>query len=172
MVRDFIYADEDMVPLIPILSESGHALAEAYSSVEVVNLLLHESFDLVIIPDRAEPTDADELLPLVRRLTRATLVVAGDRDEMDLSMALMQGADHYLKLPDDKRNVREGPQSLDERGLGALDRRLENDHFGLFVVRNLQPDLRIGDDDCIGVWPPEFDRDAYLLSSILIPPDE
>ena len=106
MARALIYATGDIVPLVPILSESGNAVVEAYDSVEVVKLLLRGHFDLVWIPDGAEPTDADELLPLVRRLTDATLVVAGDGDDLAISMALMQGADHYLKLPDDINVIR------------------------------------------------------------------
>ena len=81
MATVLVYSIGDTADLTPVLAEAGHRVVEVYDSGEIIQLVLRSQFDVVIVPERAEPTEAGELLPLVRRLTSAAIVVAGDGDD-------------------------------------------------------------------------------------------
>ena len=59
----------------------------------------------MIIPDDAPPVDGQELLPAIRRLTLAAIVAVGAGNEIKMANALLQGADAYLRYPDEARKV-------------------------------------------------------------------
>ena len=81
MSRILILVREDFVPLVALLAEAGHEIVQAHDSGHVVQIVMRQQLDAVIIPEDAGATDGEELLPLVRRLTSAALVVAGEGEE-------------------------------------------------------------------------------------------
>ena len=101
-----------MAALVPIVAEAEHSVAEAYDSGEVLQLVIRSQFDIVMIPDGAEPIDGQEVLPLIRRLTLGAIIVVGDGDETAIANALLQGADQYLRFPVDSAILRSRLRSL------------------------------------------------------------
>ncbi|MFQ6026554.1 MAG: response regulator transcription factor [Dehalococcoidia bacterium] len=58
--------------------------------------LRDESFHLVIINESISTTDGVELLPSLRHLTNAPIIITGSGAEDSIVQALIQGADAYL----------------------------------------------------------------------------
>ena len=104
--------EEDIGPLIAALAEGGHRVIEAFNSGHVLQLAMRRELDVVILPDGAEPVDGEELLPVIRRLTEAVIVIVGDGDETRTTNALFQGADAYLRSPVDAGQLRSRLRAL------------------------------------------------------------
>ena len=92
--------------LIPLLAEAGHRVIEAYDSGHVLQVVMRQHPDALILPDDAEPIDGEELLPVMRKLTTAPIIVVGEGQETRMTNALLQGADAYLRLPIDGGRLR------------------------------------------------------------------
>ncbi len=101
MARVLVYSTGDIEALVPILADAGHRVTEAYDASEAVRLVIQGQLDVVMIPELPEPFDGEDLLPLIRRLTHASVVVVGAGDETAIASALLQGADEYLRFPID-----------------------------------------------------------------------
>ena len=95
-----------------ILAEEGHRIVEAYDSGHVLQLIMRPGIDVVILPDDMEPMDGEELLPVIRRLTLATIVVVGEGEETTMASALFRGADAYLHYPDEPGRLRSRIRAL------------------------------------------------------------
>ena len=91
--------------LIAAVGEGGYRVIEARDSSDLLQLAGRRSTDLVIIPDDAAPVDGEELLPAVRRATLAAILAVGAGDEVKMANALLQGADAYLRYPDEARKI-------------------------------------------------------------------
>ncbi len=101
MARILVVSRKELSPLMALLAEEGHSIVEAYDSGHVMPLVMRPGIDVVILPDDIEPADGEELLPVIRRLTLATIVVVGEGEEMTMANALFRGADAYLHYPDE-----------------------------------------------------------------------
>ena len=104
-------------------------MIEAFNSGHVLQLVMRQRLDVLVLPDGGEPIDGEDLLPVIRRLTAAAIVVLGDGDETRMANALFLGADAYLRYPVDAiqlrsrlrallrpRRLRGVPQSLERSG--------------------------------------------------------
>ena len=99
MATVMIMSREEMSGLIPIVAEEGHRVIEAIDSGHVLQVVMRQQPDVIVMPDDAEPIDGEELLPIVRRLTTAAIIVVGEGQETAMASALFQGADAYLRYP-------------------------------------------------------------------------
>ena len=81
-------------------------MVEAYDSGHVLQLVMRREFDALVLPERAEPIDGEDLLPVIRRITSAVIIVAGPGEQTAMARALLSGADAYLQYPDEIENVR------------------------------------------------------------------
>ena len=100
-----ILPDHGYYSLIAAVAEAGYRVIEAYDSGHILKLAVQGSLDLVIIPDDASPVDGEDLLPSIHRLTSAAIVVVGAGHEVKMINALVQGADAYLRYPDEARRL-------------------------------------------------------------------
>ena len=124
MAAILILSRESFAPLVAILAEGGHQVLEAVDSGHILQMVMRRNPDAIILPE-----DGKELLPLIRRLTRAAIVVAGEGlDESRRAAALMQGADAFLLYPDDPARLRSRIRAtLRRAGQGAAETRGRGD---------------------------------------------
>ena len=88
------------------VAEADHNVIEAYDSGHLLQLVIRQRPDVVIMPDKVKPVNGEEMLPVIRRLTTAAILVVGAEDETRMANALFQGADAYLRYPDEAGKVR------------------------------------------------------------------
>ena len=79
-------------------SESFDVVEEVDSSGGITRIM-QSNPGIIIMAEDMPPLDGVELLPLIRRLTRAPIIVLGLGGETAVVKALMDGADMYLKKP-------------------------------------------------------------------------
>ena len=122
MATVIILPQEESFSLVAAAAEAGHHVIEAYDSGHLLQLVMRRRPDVLIMPDNVRPVNGEELLPVIRRLTTAVIVVVGIGDETKMANALFQGADAYLRYPEEAGKLR----SL----LTALLRRHQASGFG------------------------------------------
>ena len=71
--------------LMAAVGESGYRVVEAHDSGDMLRLASRRSTDLAIIPDDATPVEGEELLPAIRRLTPAAIIVVGTGGEVKMA---------------------------------------------------------------------------------------
>lgn len=86
------------------LSEGIEATGTADSSGGVAAVISGE-LGIVLMSEDMPPLDGVELLPLIRRLTRAPIIVIGNGGETAVVRSLLQGADMYLMRPVNYREL-------------------------------------------------------------------
>ncbi len=91
--------DSTRVELEEILVAEGLKVSDVYTTSHLLASVMEDRPDLVFLPDTILPVGTLEVLPLLRRLTRAIIVVIGPGDETTVANSLLQGADIYVKLP-------------------------------------------------------------------------
>ena len=79
-------------------SESFDVVEEVDSSGGITRVMQGNP-GIIIMAEDMPPLDGVELLPLMRRLTRAPIIVLGLGGETAVVKALMDGADMYLRKP-------------------------------------------------------------------------
>lgn len=79
-------------------SESFDVVEEVDSSGGITRIMQGNP-GIIILAEDMPPLDGVELLPLMRRLTRAPIIVLGLGGETAVVKALMDGADMYLRKP-------------------------------------------------------------------------
>ena len=95
-----------------LLAHDGfEVISEADSGVGV-SRLIQRSPGLVIMSESMPPLDTVELLPLIRRLTDAPIIVIGEGGETAVVRCLLQGADVYLSKPVNCRELHIRARSL------------------------------------------------------------
>jgi DNA-binding response OmpR family regulator len=122
--------------LTNILVKEGYRIIEAFDTGHVLQLVMRQGVDAIILPEDAEPIDGEELLPVIRRLTVAPIVVVGEGGQLKMAEALFRGADAYLNYPDEPARLRSRLRAILRR---RLRRHVEKDdapntrdtlHFG------------------------------------------
>ena len=93
-------------PLPAVAAEAGCEVVELNSSGGTLQAVIRRRADAVIIPDGADPADSEELLPVLRRVTQAAIIVVGRGGSNQVARALLQGADVYLQAPVTERKLR------------------------------------------------------------------
>lgn len=87
------------VDLEEILVAEGLKVSYADSTPRLLAVVMENRPDLVFLPDTILPVGTLEVLPLLRMLTRALIVVIGPGDATAVANSLLQGADIYVKTP-------------------------------------------------------------------------
>ena len=87
------------VELEEILVAEGLNVSDVDTTSHLLASVMEDRPDLVFLPDTILPVGTLEVLPLLRRLTRAIIVVIGPGDETTVANSLLQGADIYVKTP-------------------------------------------------------------------------
>ena len=112
MATILIVLSEETSPLVAMSAEAGHRVIEAHNSGEALRELMRQHPEAVIIRDDGEPVEGVELLPVIRRMTKAAIVVVGEGGERRMAQALFQGADAYLTHPVDAGALRSRLRAL------------------------------------------------------------
>ena len=113
------------VDLQKILIAKGLAVSEVKTTSRMLTSVIEDRPDIVFLNDTVLPVGTLEVLPLLRLLTRALIVVIGPGEETNVANSLLQGADSYIKTPLRKREF--------VARLDALLRRYRYGHPDCFV---------------------------------------
>ena len=82
-----------------LLLEHGFDVKQAMESGEALSAVMEREPRVILLAEEMPSMDGMELLPLLRRVTRAPIVVLGSGGEAAVVKALLQGADIYLTRP-------------------------------------------------------------------------
>jgi DNA-binding response OmpR family regulator len=91
--------DENRQSVVLALEQAGFRVTQALESGEGVKATLDGSPYVIVVGEEMPPINGVELLPVLRRLTDAPIIVLGAGGEMAMVQALLQGADVYLVRP-------------------------------------------------------------------------
>jgi DNA-binding response OmpR family regulator len=94
-----IDVDENRQSVVLALQQAGFRVTEALESGEGVKATLDGSPYVIVVGEEMPPINGVDLLPVLRRLTDAPIIVLGAGGEMAMVQALLQGADVYLVRP-------------------------------------------------------------------------
>lgn len=87
------------VDLQKILIAQGLAVSEVKTTSRMLTSVIEDRPDIVFLNDTVLPVGTLEVLPLLRLLTSALIVVIGPGEETNVANSLLQGADSYIKTP-------------------------------------------------------------------------
>ncbi|MCI0440909.1 MAG: response regulator [Chloroflexi bacterium] len=133
--------------LLELFTNEQYQVAEELDSGGAVLYVMQRNPSVIVMPEDMPPLEGVELLPLVRRLTRAPIVVVGEGGEAAVVRALLQGADMYLRMPFNYRELLSRVR--------ALIRRSDQGSGGMRSVDDI---------NLLDQLPPEL-RPAYPLDS-------
>ena len=85
--------------MVELFQSESFDVAEEVDSSGGITRVMQGSPDIIIMAEDMPSLDGVDLLPLMRRLTRAPIIVLGFGGETAVVKALMDGADMYLKKP-------------------------------------------------------------------------
>lgn len=88
-----------------LLHQEGLDLKEETDSGQGVARVMEQQPGAILMAEEMAPLDGVELLPLLRRLTKAPIIVLGNGGETAVVSALLQGADMYMKRPLNNREL-------------------------------------------------------------------
>ena len=91
--------DDTRRSVVELFQSESFDVAEEVDSSGGITRVMQGSPDIIIMAEDMPSLDGVELLPLMRRLTRAPIIVLGFGGETAVVKALMDGADMYLKKP-------------------------------------------------------------------------
>ena len=106
MADVLVMHSDETVGLIPMLALDGHSVFEAYGSGEMLQEAIRRQLDVLVIPDSQDTVGGVELLGTLRRMTGAGIIMVGEGRSKDVASALLQGADTYLAIPVNPRELR------------------------------------------------------------------
>ena len=122
--------------LVSPVAQAGYDVIESRGNGDTIREIMRTSPAVVILPDGAESQDGADLLPAVREMTRAVIVIVGDAREGRMAQVLLQGADAYWKQPVDAGKVSSLLRALLRR---RREPRSTDGHRRPFVVGQKQP---------------------------------
>ena len=91
--------DDTRRSVVELFQSESFDVAEEVDSSGGITRVMQGSPDIIIMAEDMPSLDGVDLLPLMRRLTRAPIIVLGFGGETAVVKALMDGADMYLKKP-------------------------------------------------------------------------
>ncbi|MCH8110034.1 MAG: response regulator transcription factor [Chloroflexi bacterium] len=91
--------DDTRRSMVELFQSESFDVAEEVDSSGGITRVMQGSPDIIIMAEDMPSLDGVDLLPLMRRLTRAPIIVLGFGGETAVVKALMDGADMYLKKP-------------------------------------------------------------------------
>ena len=112
MATVLIVSDNLASELFVPIAEDGHRVIESSAGGDPLQDVMRGEPDVIIMPDQAESVDGTELLPAVRSLSGAIVVVVGTGGTSRPTHALFEGADAYLQHPMEGDQLRSRLHSL------------------------------------------------------------
>ncbi|MCH7744944.1 MAG: response regulator transcription factor [Chloroflexi bacterium] len=85
--------------IVELFQNESFDVVEEVDSSDGITRVMQNSPDIIVMSEDMPPLDGVELLPLMRRLTSAPIIVLGLGGEVAVVKALMDGADMYLQKP-------------------------------------------------------------------------
>ena len=148
--------------LVRALTERGHVVGSAGTGMAGLSEVLDQAPDLVVLDLGLPDVDGDQVLRMIRAVSRIPVIVATARDDdSEVVAALDAGADDYLVKPF-------SADQLDAR-IRAVLRRIEGDEppaalrVGELLVDPSAREARLG-TLALDLTPKEFDLLAYLAA--------
>jgi two-component system KDP operon response regulator KdpE len=197
MIRAKILVVDDEAPIRRLLrstlERSGYDIVEAADARQAIAALA-EAPDLILLDLGLPDRDGIELIPLIRKQSKATLLVVSARDATDEKVAALDlGADDYVTKPFDSEELlarmraalrnrlrAEGAQPLVKAHALTLDLVLRRVHKGrdevhltpkeYAVLAELArfPGRVITHDTLLkSVWPNDYDRHVEYLRVVI-----
>ena len=102
MATILIVSDELSSHLAIPMAEEGHRVIEADRSGDTLQQILHLRPDVIVMPDDWESVEGMGLLPVVRGLSEAIMIVVGSSNATRRTEALFAAADAYVEHPVDR----------------------------------------------------------------------
>jgi len=87
-------------------------IIEADTSGDMLEQVLRLRPDGIIMLDDSESVEGVDLLPVVRRISDAIIIVVGTGDANRMAQALFEGADAYVQHPVDRAQLRSRLRAL------------------------------------------------------------
>lgn len=91
--------ESELRQLVRILRGAGFLVDGTRRSVDGLLHTLESSPDLIVLAAAVPPLEAEDLLAILRRLTRAPIIIVGSGGDPEEIDALEKGADSYLSRP-------------------------------------------------------------------------
>lgn len=82
-----------------LLQREGHTVREESDSGSAIARVMEKPPLVIVVDENMDPLEGVELLPLIRRLSRAPIIVIGSGGEEAVVKALLEGADMYVTRP-------------------------------------------------------------------------
>ncbi len=101
-------------------SEAGFQVVEAQAAVEGLFETLERHPSLILLTEEVPPLEAGDLLPVLRRITDAPVILIGGGGEPEEIDTLDLGADFYLRRPSSGRVVVALARALLRRYRGSM----------------------------------------------------
>lgn len=101
--------------LVDLFQQEGFEVKQETDPDACVAQVMGREPGIILLSELLPPADGQELLPLLRRLTRAPIIVMGEGGEAAVVNALLQGADVYMRKPLNFRELLSRVRSLQRR---------------------------------------------------------
>lgn len=98
--------------------QQPYRVASETNSDDGLARVMEEEPTVIVMAEELPPVDGEELLPLLRRISRAAIIVEGPGGEDAVVRALLQGADVYMPRPFNLRELRARVLALFRRAQG------------------------------------------------------
>ena len=113
-------ADVERLWLVRACRRAKFKVIEAASAIEGLFETLERDPDLILLAEEVPPMQAGDILPLLRRLTSAPILIVGGGGDPEEVAAVDLGADVYLRRPFSARSLIARAHALLRRYRGSL----------------------------------------------------
>ncbi len=113
-------AEVERLWLVQACQRAKFKVIEAAGAIEGLFETLERNPDLILLAEEVPPMQAGDLLPLLRRLTSAPIIIVGGGSDPEEVSAVYLGADVYLRRPFSARALVARAHALLRRYHGSL----------------------------------------------------
>ena len=107
-------------------AEEDHRVIVADGSGDTLQQVMRRRPDVIIMPEDSESVEGADLLPVVRGLSDAIIIVVGTGETDKVAQALFEGADAFLAHPIDRAGLRSRLRALLRRRTAGRQMRCLN----------------------------------------------
>lgn len=136
------FQDDLRNSLVELFQNEQYLVAEELDSGGGVLYVMRENPGIIVMSEDMPSLEGVEFLPLLRRLTRAPIIVVGAGGEAAVVRALLQGADMYLRTPPNYRELLSRVRALMRRYDSGSGGTRSDAGDNISVIRQLPPELR------------------------------
>ncbi len=128
--------------LAELFDEAGYEVEEETRAARAITRVMRRDPSVVVMAEEVPSLDGVEILPLLRRLTKAPIVVTGDSDNTSMVVrVLLEGGDAFIGRPLNQTELMARVRALLRRsesirsGSSAQVGRLSNGPHGRLITR-------------------------------------